>query len=239
MLCVTGFEDNLAAWRARTVRAADCMHELRLDALHDAAAQLSDAGALPPRTVVCCRPERQGGQYRGTESSRVSLLVRAAALGAAWIDVEADCEPGLLRLLPAQRTMLSWHDFERGDAATIRTALKRMQGRSPALKLAVTAADTADLTALLDATPDGTAVLLAMGGAGLLSRCRYRAFGSAWSYVAADATQHTAAGQISLAQARAWRIESSQTTPLLALVGGRQVLQVARYGHLQLTAPTA
>ena len=62
-----------------------------------------------------------------------------------------------------------------------------------------------------------------MGLAGLLSRCRYPAFGSPWTYVKADEQAGTAPGQLTLAQAREMGLPQTAEQPFFALVGGPQV----------------
>ena len=234
MLCVTGMETTAQQWRARVTRSVELlratMHELRLDAMHDARAALTSLGQLPANTVVCCRPVRQGGQSLATDAARLAMLKMALAQGARWIDVEADLDAALLDSLPRERVILSWHDYRHGDAATIRSALTRAKGRTAAYKIAISVSDASQLHALLDVAPSAasaaapTAVLLAMGPAGLLSRMRYHHFGSAWTYVAASDTQATAPGQLSLASAHALGVLRRCRVPLLALLGGPQVM---------------
>src|SRR5438045_2439796 len=111
MLCVTGNETSVGAWLARVAacdqRAAAAgvgapLHELRLDALDavddDTFAAL---GRHARRTVVCCRPTRQGGGFSGDEAARLALLGRAAEAGARWLDVEADVPAERIGVLAA------------------------------------------------------------------------------------------------------------------------------------------
>jgi len=83
--------DDLLSVLGRVRPGQDCdLVELRLDLLTDAEACLDDLfDAAPLPVVATCR--RVPGR---SEEARLGLLGRAAALGAAWIDVEHDVPPG-------------------------------------------------------------------------------------------------------------------------------------------------
>src|ERR1700737_555662 len=73
------------------VRAqADCV-ELRLDLFEepfDLAVLLRERGDLP--VVVTLRPPHQGGKSPLPAEDRLAMLVRAAQLGAEYVDLECD-----------------------------------------------------------------------------------------------------------------------------------------------------
>ena len=71
MLCLTGNESSVAQLARRLERYADdgdLLHEVRLDALQEPVdgvfGLLERFGS---RSIVCCRPEREGGHYVGAE----------------------------------------------------------------------------------------------------------------------------------------------------------------------------
>jgi 3-dehydroquinate dehydratase/shikimate dehydrogenase len=237
MLCVTGSEASVAALARRVADAdrragATLLHELRLDLVEriEWAALLELVRREGQRLLLCCRAERQGGGWRGSEEDRVALLAYFFKQGGGWVDLEADVEDETLERFDRQRVVLSWHEPEvEGDAAERarrwQARLEAMARRSSGLvKLAVAVEDAAELEALRAARaavpPGRGAIVIGMGAAGALSRSRYRRFGSAWCYVAAHADGRTAAGQLTLDEALALGLPRANEAPFYALVGG-------------------
>lgn len=235
MLCVTGAEKSWEALGARLARVASqaggasLLQEVRLDAL-DRPGEGLEEGLAPwrDRLVVCCRPPRQGGAFAGSEEERLALLARAAASGVAYLDLEEelpDAALSRLRSLGARQLVLSHHDFD-GLSPELLGRLERMASRPVDLvKLAARVDDAAELTALLELGQrlGRPAIVIGMGLAGLLSRARYPAFGSPWTYVAATAELATAPGQLSLAAALELGLPEGARAPFVALLGGAQV----------------
>lgn len=224
MICITGAERSVGELAARLSENADdeLMHELRLDALDpfdEAVFDLCD----DPRLLVTCRPQREGGGFTGSEQERLDLLRRAAAAGAGYLDIEISTERLLRRPLQqapgGPKIVLSWH----GQTEEAAIPWHDFEGeKADALKIARPIGDAASLDELLPKGGDARPTLrIAMGDAGLLSRALYRAFGSPWCYVAARQEQATAPGQLTLEQARRWRIGEDHTP--LGLIGGAQI----------------
>lgn len=240
MLCVTGNEARIQALAARLERTPKgALAEVRLDLLDEpleAAFELIARHA--DKLIVCLRPTRQGGGYPGDEGRRLALLGRAAAQGPAYVDIEGDCSEDEIAALRAAgrrstgvatKLVLSWHEFssqpERRGAAIAR-ARQLARRDLDLLKLAVAVDDPVeleDLLALADKL-ERPAILLAMGPAGQLSRSRYARFGSPWTYVTESETASTAAGQLTLDDARRLGLPASADAPFFALVGGAQVV---------------
>jgi 3-dehydroquinate dehydratase / shikimate dehydrogenase len=228
VICVTGAEKQLAAVARRIEAEPDCMHELRLDHLAGPVEGLrSLIAAHGDRLVVCARAERQGGAFVGSERERGQLLIDAASAGARYVDLEADVDDALLEAVGRERAVLSWHDFD-GVPEDAPARLRAMVERNPAVvKVAFAVTDAAELVKLMTLRPaiPQRAVLIGMGAAGLLSRTHYARFGSAWTYVAADASLATAPGQLDLATARRHGLPASASAPFCGLVGGEQVMR--------------
>ena len=164
----------------------------------------------------------------GAEQERLSLLERMVRGGVAYVDVEADCGDAEIARITAAgsaRLVLSMHDFT-GVPADLEQRIAAMSGRgADVLKAAVAVDDAIDLDCLLTlrANLRQPTVLIGMGLAGLLSRCRYPAFGSPWTYVKAGEEEGTAPGQLTLVQAREMGLPQTTEQPFFALVGGPQV----------------
>ncbi|MEM1033418.1 MAG: type I 3-dehydroquinate dehydratase [Myxococcota bacterium] len=229
MLCTTGAETTVEALAAR-LESVDGVHEVRLDHLDangfDAVWALLARHA--PRVLLCCRPVREGGRYAGDEATRLALLLRGAAAGVRYVDVEGDVPDDAVGTLDPARLVRSHHRFTPTDdpASLVAVARALAARRGAVTKLAVAVSDAAHLDALRGVREaiGGDAVLIGMGPAGLLSRARYRSFGSVWTYVAADAGRATAPGQYDVAAAHHQGLPHAADAPFAALVGGPQVL---------------
>lgn len=149
MICVTGFEPDLLALEARFADSARrapavrLLHELRLDAVTDAASVIAglaplEGPRLDPRQMlssdgralrlVCCRPTREGGRYAEDETSRLALL-RVAAAKADLVDVEVDVDDAWVAALratnPGLLVVRSKHVFEDPGPPEVEPVLHR------------------------------------------------------------------------------------------------------------------
>jgi 3-phosphoshikimate 1-carboxyvinyltransferase len=227
-LCVTGAEPSQAALAARLDRADSAdLQEVRLDHLRDLDDRVWDlVRRHGPRVVATCRRAVDLGAFAGSEEQRLDLLCKAAAAGAAWVDVEADVvgQAGVAGI-PAQRTVASLHA---PDVAALDAAAGGLAGLPAAMiKVAAPVTGAADLLALRrvrERLGDRPAVVVGMGDAGLWTRIRPGDVGSAWSFVAAAEGLSTAPGQITRDRAIALRVLESHRLRPIAVVGGPQVV---------------
>ena len=196
LVCATITATNMRDLRRRrdAVRGADLV-ELRLDAVED----LDVAGALSGRhipAVVTCRPQWEGGLFRGSEAERHRILETALAAGAEHVDIEwAAGFDDLLRHDQGRRVVLSMHDFD-GIPSDLQDRVAAMRATGAAvIKIAVTAARLADCLRLPRPGPAAASktIVIAMGPSGVATRILAGRFGSPWVY-AGDA----APGQVSL-----------------------------------------
>jgi 3-dehydroquinate dehydratase/shikimate dehydrogenase len=230
MLCVTGAERTFGALEARIARFPDAgLHEVRVDLLDESPRGLLARLPARDRLLVTVRAEREGGGWKGPEEKRVALLREAIDLGTAYIDVEASTPPELLEPLLAApgttRRIVSAHLAADAEESPLNALARLGALHAQVLKLAVSIEDAADLAALRDASAAcrRDVVAIGMGAAGTLSRVAYRAFGSAWTYVASDEASRTAPGQWTVAEAQ--RIALDRQAPLVyGLLGGPSAL---------------
>ena len=182
LLCETVTGQTMAELlTARDAADTADMVELRLDGVEG----VDVAGALAGRrrpVVVTCRPTWEGGRFDGAEEDRRSLLRRALALGAEYVDVE--WRAGFDDLLRgyAARVVLSAHDFAGVPADLPGQARAMRQTGAGIIKLAITVARLTDTLPLIDVARGGDAVVIGMGDAGVPSRLLASRFGSRWSY---------------------------------------------------------
>ena len=195
-LCVTVTADTTAELRTRRDRVKDAdLVELRLDTVKDPSAAAALAGRRSP-VIVTCRPQSDGGQFRGSEEERRSILAEALALGAEYVDLEwqGSCAD-LMARTGGRRVVLSHHDFTGipSDLAELSQAM--LASGAEVIKIAAMASRLSDCLALR-AVGQRTRVpvaLIAMGEPGIPSRVLASWMGSCWTY----AGDGVAPGQIS------------------------------------------
>ena len=235
MLCVTGNECTGSALATRLAEVAsrfarqEHLQEVRLDALREPLQPVLDLiRRHASRVIVTCRPRRQGGGFEGGDGQRLEILRLAAGLRPAYVDLEGDlCDAQLaaIRHAGARSLILSWHVFEPGGGEASQ-AFARLAGRpAEVLKLATVVEDASELATLhrLGQSVDGPTVLIGMGQAGMLSRCRYRSFGAPWTYVCSGAGTETARGQLSIDDALQLGLPKAAEHPFFCLIGGAQI----------------
>ena len=188
LLCETVTGQSTAELRmARDAAVAD-MVEVRLDGVAD----LDVAGALAGRgkpVVVTCRPQWEGGRFRGSEEERHRILAEAVSLGAEFVDVEwaalhAIHKPGFADIVERapSRVVVSSHDFD-GVPLDVEARARDMRSYGAAvIKIAVMPRALRDTLPLRTIARDGDAVVVGMGDAGVPTRLLAARFGSRWSY---------------------------------------------------------
>jgi 3-dehydroquinate dehydratase/shikimate dehydrogenase len=187
-LCVTVTGATMAELRAQRDAAPDAadLIEMRLDTVADpsAAAALSDRRRP---VIVTCRPQWEGGSFKGSEEERKRILADALALGAEYVDIEWRARfDDLVASTGGRRIVLSTHDFHAVPIDLAARVHAMRQTNADVVKIAAT------LTALSDAVPlleigsqagcRGRVVLIGMGPYGLVTRILAARFGSAWTY---------------------------------------------------------
>jgi 3-dehydroquinate dehydratase type I len=191
--------------------AADCV-ELRLDLFEepfDLAALLRERGDLP--VVVTLRPPHEGGRSTLPPAARLDVLVRAAELGAEYVDLEWDAaSPAAMAAVRSAgaRVVVSRHDFAAMPADLADGWWPALAALRPdVVKVVGTAHDVRDclpvfqtLSADRDAMPT---IAIAMGEAGLLTRVlALRAEQCLLTYAMLDQTSATAPGQLTAREMR-------------------------------------
>ncbi|HWI17320.1 MAG TPA: shikimate dehydrogenase [Vicinamibacterales bacterium] len=188
--------DTTAELRTRRDQVADAdMVELRLDTVRDPSAAAALAGRKKP-VIVTCRPQSEGGHFKGSEDERRAILSEAISLGAEFVDLEfrGSCAD-LMEQTGGRRIVLSHHDFNGVPADVHALSRAMLASGAEVVKLAVMASRLGDCLTLRE-IGQGTRVpmsLIAMGEAGLASRVLAGWMGSCWTY----AGQGVAPGQLS------------------------------------------
>ena len=222
LLCVTVTAPTTAELRQRRDEVADAdLVELRLDSVSDP----NVAGALADRrrpAIVTCRPEWEGGCFKGSEEERRRLLAEALAIGADYVDIESRAHfRDLVSHAGGRGIVLSYHDFA-GIPADLPGLVQAMRSTgAEVVKVAVKTECLSDCIPLLDlgarAGGQSGLVLIGMGSFGIATRVLAGRFGSMWTY---GGSLHDV-GQVSAATLLdEYRVRSlSDATEVYALVG--------------------
>lgn len=210
-ICVSIAEKDLSralVLATEAVAMADVL-EIRLDAL--AVPDFSTfLGAFPNAALLfTCRPEWEGGGFRGSEEARVEILAAAAAAGGAYVDIELRTVEELRTPLikSAQRSgakvIVSWHDFKTTASTQALVSILQDQCRSGADwgKIVTTPRDFRDVLRVLNlqdlaAEVDFPLCAFCMGRLGMISRIATLELGGVMTYAAPDGGKIAAPGQL-------------------------------------------
>lgn len=187
LLCVTVTGATTAELRQRRDAVPDAdLVELRLDTVADP----SVAGALAGRrrpVIVTCRPQWEGGAFKGSEEERKQILADALSLGAEYVDIEWRARfEDLIAQAGGRRIVLSAHDYLGVPIdLTARVHAMRSTG-AEVIKVAATLTSLSDCVPLLDlgaqSGRQSGLVLIGMGPYGFATRVLAGRFGSIWTY---------------------------------------------------------
>jgi 3-dehydroquinate dehydratase/shikimate dehydrogenase len=191
LLCVTVTAPTMAELCRRRDAVADAdLVELRLDSASDPDVAAALAGRRRP-VIVTCRPEWEGGRFKGSEEERKRMLASALTLGAEYVDIESRAGfDDLVAQAGGRRVVLSYHDFN-GMPADLPGLVQAMRSTgAEVVKVAVRMGRLSDCVPLLElggrAGRDGGLVVIGMGPFGLATRVLAGRFGSMWTYAGAD-----------------------------------------------------
>ena len=162
--------------------------EVRLDGVDNPDPAAALQGRRTP-VVVTCRPDWEGGSFRGSEETRRDILRQAMDLGAEFVDVEAAAAfaGDLLSARDGRGIVLSAHFFDPPPVDLDNRYREMCRTAAEVVKLAVDARRLADVSTLLslasaEESQGRDRVLLAMGPSGIASRVLAAKFGNRWTY---------------------------------------------------------
>jgi 3-dehydroquinate dehydratase/shikimate dehydrogenase len=183
--------------------------ELRLDYLRKPASlfqQLRRFVDYHPESLVIatCRRASHGGKFRGSLAAQVDVLIKAAANGGQFVDLELESAAALKskdldRLRAAAAVILSFHDF-RATRKLDEVFQKMVAFPADFYKVVSTAKTLYDNVAMmkfLERQSEKHSVIgLCMGEQGIISRVLCVRAGSVFTFASAAAGEETAPGQI-------------------------------------------
>lgn len=200
--------------------------EIRLDQIPDA--DLKAIRALTGKPLILTlRSTREGGHWEGTPAQYQKICQAAIDAGFDYLDVEHDAAEVLAKLnIGNTRIILSRHTHLK-QRKELQELLKAMLSVPAAVyKLVYNADSLRDNLALFELIETARSaqvdyIIHAMGEAGRLSRIIGAVRGNAWTYVAREYSEATAAGQLAHHEAKEFYFldQKQPHARLLGLVG--------------------
>ena len=168
--------------------------------------------------IITNRRKEEGGNYKGEERKRLSVLQEAIDLGADYIDVELATErsflQGLIRNKKGTQVILSFHDFRKTPSQKELQGLFDQMVRLGAdvIKIVSFARSWEDNLTILSLIPFAKArkrkiVAFCMGEKGKVSRLFSPFLGAAWTYASLNRGKASAPGQLTVGEMKEmWQI---------------------------------
>lgn len=225
--CISLLPESVAALQSWIPAAeAGDLIEIRLDHIPDADLKTIRALTAKP-LILTLRSTGEGGYWAGTPAQYQQICQAAIDARFDYLDVEHEAAAILPQLKTGStRIILSRHTHLK-QRKELQELLKAMLGVPAALyKLVYNADALRDNLALFDLIETARAaqveyVIHAMGEAGRISRIIGAIRGNAWTYVAREFNEATAAGQLALHEAKEFYFldQKQPHARLLGLVG--------------------
>jgi 3-dehydroquinate dehydratase / shikimate dehydrogenase len=182
--------------------------------------------------VATCRRAAGGGKFRGSLAAQVDILVKAAASGCQFIDLEFESISALKskdldRLRAAAAVILSFHDF-RATRKLPETFQKMAAFPADYYKVVSTANALYDNVAMMKflerESEKHSMIGLCMGEQGIISRVLCVRAGSVFTFASASPGEETAPGQIAARTLReTYRLEQVDAATKVYGVAGDPV----------------
>ena len=180
------------------------MFEFRLDLMTKPnIARLLSSTKRP--AIATCRPEREGGGFRGSERERIGLLELASVYGAQYVDIELSSSPSVIsdfvRHRKETKVIASCHLLD-GTLFEVNHIYEALRATgADIIKLAYQGEDAFEnhlaFEFLAKAKSDRQpAVAMMLGDAGEPSRVLYKKYGGWATYASSEDGKAAAPGQI-------------------------------------------
>jgi len=208
--------------------------ELRLDYLRQPASVFqklrSFADYHPEALVIAtCRRAGHGGKFRGSLAAQIDVLIKAAASGGQFVDLEVESAAALRskdldRLRAAAAVIISFHDFR--ATRKLDEAFEKMSAFPADFYKVVSTAnslyDNVTMMKFLERQSEKHSMIgLCMGEPGIISRVLCVRAGSVFTFASAAVGEETAPGQVAAATLRdIYRIDQvDAATKVYGVVG--------------------
>lgn len=182
------------------------LYELRIDMVGEGWEDLVPWLTKP--WIACNRLAEEGGHWRGGEKERLQALARAAALGAAIVDIElrtASLAAIVPRIKQLAKCMISYHDFKgTPPLGELKDMVRRQAAAGADICKVVTTAtrfeDNLTVLRLLAESSGVKIVSFAMGALGKMSRVFCPLAGGEFTYASIARGKESAPGQMTVTE---------------------------------------
>ena len=175
------------------------MAELRLDLMDNLDLRRLCEGRDRP-VIVTNRPVWEGGAWQGPEDERLTVLRKAAQLGAEFVDVELRSLPALGRLPGTTARIVSYHNFKETPDGIEGIFAELAATGADVVKIAATANDIVDtlpvLSLLSRHAEQVPTIALSMGEEGIATRLLAGKFGAFLTFASLGPGRASAEGQV-------------------------------------------
>jgi 3-dehydroquinate dehydratase-1 len=182
--------------------------EFRLDTLKVVKPEMviRSLSKFADRCVVTLRPRKEGGNFKGSDSTRIGLLSKVCELEPAYADVELETAKKFRSELDqirgnSRKVIISWHDFESTPSTSKLLSLYRKAKSLGDIAKEVTTArsieDNALVLSLYKHSGRSDLIAFCMGDQGALSRIMCLFAGSPFAYTSLP-DEAVAPGQLSI-----------------------------------------
>jgi 3-dehydroquinate dehydratase / shikimate dehydrogenase len=202
-VCVAIRESTTAgaiAFIARAAGWADLV-EVRADYIRDLDIQRL-LHAKPCPIIFTLRSTAEGGEFRGSEKSRLELIVQASQAGADYVDVEFSASwQNVMDAVPGENVILSHHNFQETPSDLMPQVERMASAGAGIIKIATRARRLADNLVIARALEHASArhlnlCALAMEREGIPSRILAPRWNSWMTFASLPDGEATAEGQI-------------------------------------------
>ncbi len=179
--------------------------------------------------IATCRRVANGGKFKGSITSQLDILNKAAAAGCQLVDVElqtaSKVKPDQLQKLRSRAALiLSFHDFKATKKLddTLEKMLAYPADFYKLVSTATTLSDNVEMIKFLAREGDRHSLIsMCMGEQGIISRVLGVRAGSVFTFAAANPAEATAPGQVTAQELRSvYRIEQvDAATRVYGVVG--------------------
>jgi 3-dehydroquinate dehydratase-1 len=203
-ICAAITHSDIAA--VRKVAPLVDFFEVRIDLIGPGWERL--AAYLSKPWIACNRQPGEGGSWQGSETDRISEILKAIDLGAAIVDIELST-PGVHGLVAQIKgragVLLSYHNTTATPPHTELDDIVRRQLAAGAdvCKVVTTARTTEDnisVLRLIKEFPESKIIAFAMGGAGQVSRVLCPLVGGYLIYGSLEPGKESASGQLTVGE---------------------------------------
>jgi len=189
---------------AQALSAHAEMLELRLDYLPNPTVEDVDEVVSAARKsslliIATCRPQNEGGRFKGPEEQRQLLLNHALKAGADYVDIELASLAYKPPDLTNKQSIISHHDFDKLPS-NINDILKDIKKTKPAVaKIAYQPQRITECFPALDIIKENKNVIsLAMGDLGIMTRLLAKKLGAFLTFASLSPGSESAPSQITI-----------------------------------------